>query len=138
LRDQEVFDHYKGQKHVERGFRFLKDPMFFASSLFLKKPKRIVALTMVMCLALLVYSIGERKLRKLLQDQGETLQNQVQKPTQRPTLRWIFQLFEDVHLVKIEESRKEPRYEVKNLRPDGIKALKILGKHYLGSYLLTK
>ena len=138
LRDQEVFDNYKGQKHVEKGFRFLKDPLFFASSLFLKKPERIVALTMVMCLSLLVYSIGERKLRKLLQDQGETIQNQVKKPTQRPTLKWIFQLFEDVHLVKIDEPMKKSVYEVKNLRPDSIKVLKILGKNYLEPYLLTK
>ena len=138
LRDQEVFDNYKGQKHVEKGFRFLKDPLFFASSLFLKKPERIVGLTMVMCLSLLVYSIGERKLRQLLQILGETIHNQVKKPTQRPTLKWIFQLFEDVHLVKIDEPMKKPVYEVKNLRPDGIKVLKILGKSYLEPYLLTK
>jgi len=40
---------YKQQSSsVERGFRFLKDPMFFADSLFLKKPARIMALLMVM------------------------------------------------------------------------------------------
>ena len=33
---------------VERGFRFLKDPLFFADSLFLKKPERIMALMMIM------------------------------------------------------------------------------------------
>jgi transposase len=33
---------------VERGFRFLKDPLFFANSLFLKKPERIMALLMIM------------------------------------------------------------------------------------------
>jgi len=96
LTDLEVFENYKGQKHVERGFRFLKDPLFFASSLFLKKPERIVALTMVMCMSLLVYSICERKMRNLLKEYGKTIMNQVGKPTQRPTLRWIFQLFEDV------------------------------------------
>lgn len=81
LNDQEVIENYKGQKHVEKGFRFLKDPLFFASSLFLKKPERIVSLTMVMCLSLLVYSIGERKLRKLLKEQGKTIRNQVKKAT---------------------------------------------------------
>ena len=36
---------YKAQNvSVERGFRFLKDPLFFASSLFLEKPQRIMAL----------------------------------------------------------------------------------------------
>ena len=34
LTDQEVFMAYKKQSSVERGFRFLKDPLFFVSSLF--------------------------------------------------------------------------------------------------------
>jgi transposase len=136
LTDQEVFECYKGQQTVERGFRFLKDPLFFASSLFLKKPERIVALTMVMCLSLLVYSICERKLRKVLEEQKTSIMNQVGKPTQRPTLRWIFQMFEDVHLVKIEDN-ENVRYEVKNLRPDGIMALNILGENYMSHYLLA-
>jgi transposase len=39
---------YTGQQHAERGFRFLKDPQFLASSLDLKTPERIMALLMVM------------------------------------------------------------------------------------------
>jgi len=35
---------YKEQGGVERGFRFLKDPFFLASSVFLKKPERVIAL----------------------------------------------------------------------------------------------
>jgi transposase len=45
---------YKGHVHVERGFRFLKDPCFLASSLSLKNPERIMALFMVMTVCLLV------------------------------------------------------------------------------------
>lgn len=135
LSDQEIFDNYKDQQKVERGFRFLKDPLFFASSLFLKKPERIVSLTMIMCLSLLVYSLCERKLRNLLKEHGMTIQNQIKKPTQKPTLRWIFQLFEDIHLVKIEKD-KNVSYEIKNLRPDGEKVLRILGKNYMEPYLL--
>src|SRR5262249_9882131 len=41
LRDAEVITAYKGQAQVEGGFRFLKDPLFFVSSLFVKKPSRI-------------------------------------------------------------------------------------------------
>lgn len=136
LSDHEVFCNYKGQQNVEKGFRFLKDPLFFASSLFLKKPERIVALTTIMCLSLLVYSIGERKLRNLLKMYDETIKNQIKKPTQKPTLRWIFQLFEDVHLVKIGEGNTIT-YEVKNLRPGGEKALRILGHNYMKPYLLV-
>ena len=39
--DTEVIRAYKAQSGVEGGFRFLKDPLFFVSSLFVKKPSRI-------------------------------------------------------------------------------------------------
>jgi hypothetical protein len=45
LTPQERLDGDKGQGHAERGFRFLKDPHVLASSLYLKKPARIMALT---------------------------------------------------------------------------------------------
>jgi transposase len=64
LSDVEVIAAYKGQAQVEGGFRFLKDPLFFVSSLFVKKPNRIEGLLMVMTLALLVYSVAQRRLRK--------------------------------------------------------------------------
>ena len=55
---------YKGQGvSVERGFRFLKDPFFFASSLFLEKPERMMALLMVLGLSLLVYALAEHQVR---------------------------------------------------------------------------
>lgn len=37
LSNEQVFLTYKEQAGVERGFRFLKDPLFLASSIFLKK-----------------------------------------------------------------------------------------------------
>ena len=64
LSDPEVIQAYKGQSHVEGGFRFLKDPLFFVSSLFVKKPCRIQGLLMVMTFALLVYSVAQRRLRR--------------------------------------------------------------------------
>jgi len=64
LSDAEVIAGYKGQSAVEGGFRFLKDPVFFVSSLFVKKPSRIQGLLMVMTLALLVYSVAQRRMRQ--------------------------------------------------------------------------
>jgi transposase len=63
LSDAEVIAAYKGQAQVEGGFRLLKDPLLFVSSLFIKKPDRIEGLLMVMTLALLVYSVAQRRLR---------------------------------------------------------------------------
>ena len=54
---------------------------------------------MVMTLALLVYSVAQRRMRVSLADTAQTLPNQIGQPTQRPTLRWIFQLLEGIHRV---------------------------------------
>jgi transposase len=54
LPPRDLLAGYKGQVHVERGFRFLKAPCFLASSLYLKKPERIMALLMVMTVCLRV------------------------------------------------------------------------------------
>jgi transposase len=64
LRATEVRAAYKGQSRVAGGFRFLQAPLFVVSSLFGKKPSRIDGLLMVMTLALLVYSVAQRRLRQ--------------------------------------------------------------------------
>jgi len=90
---------YKAQQGTERGFRFLKDPLFFTSSVFLKSAKRIEALGMIMVLCLLVYNLAQRQLRLALALAQATIPNQLGKPTNSPTLRWVFQCFMAVHLV---------------------------------------
>jgi len=132
-----ILSHYKAQAvSVERGFRFLKDPLFFADSLFLKKPGRIMALTMIMVLALLVYALAERKLRLQLAATAQTLPNQVAKETQSPTLRWIFQLFEGIDLLLIWQGQQLLQRQVLNLKPIHFKVLHLLGPPVLKCYLL--
>jgi transposase len=46
LSDEDVLREYKAQQSTERGFRFLKDPLFFTSSVFLNSTKRVAALAM--------------------------------------------------------------------------------------------
>jgi len=101
LPDVEVIAGYKGQSQAEGGFRFLKDPLFFVSSLFVKKPCRIQALLMVMTLALLVYSVAQRRLRQALAEQKVTIPNHINQPTSRPTLRWVFQMLEGIARVRM-------------------------------------
>jgi transposase len=95
----EVLTEYKGQSHAEGGFRFLKHPEFLASALFLQKPERIMALLMVMTLCLLVYAALEYRIRQGLQQQGQTVLNQVNKLTDTPTARWIFHCFVGIHIL---------------------------------------
>lgn len=97
-----ILKEYKAQQTTERGFRFIKDPLFFVSRVFLKSTKRIMALAMIMTLALMVYSLGQRQLRRALELTKSTLPNQTGKPTARPTLRWILQCFQSVHLIFID------------------------------------
>jgi len=104
LSDQELVTTYKEQGGIERGFRFLKDPLFLASSVFVKKPERIIALSLIMVLCLLVYRLAEYRLRARLATTEQTIPDQVQKPTARPTMRWVFQCFEGIELLHVQTS----------------------------------
>jgi transposase len=66
LSPRALLEGYKGQKRAERGLRFLKDRLLLASSLYLKKPQRIIALLMVMIVCRLVYAALEYRIRKAL------------------------------------------------------------------------
>lgn len=99
--DAALYNQQSGS--VERGFRFLKDPLFFADSLFLKKPSRIMALLMVMGLSLLVYALAEHQVRTQLAACDETLPDQTGKPTHPPTARRVFQMMEGIDLLLIEQ-----------------------------------
>ncbi len=98
----DILRKYKEQQAPERGFAFLKDPLFFADSVFLKTPQRIETMAMIMGLCLLVYSLGQRAIRSALQTSKTGLKNQLGKLTERPTLRWIFQGFQGIHLVRFQ------------------------------------
>lgn len=132
LSEHEALEEYKGQQANERGFRFLKDPMFFADSVFLKSPERVMALGMVMGLCLLVYNLGQRQLRQALKQANQTLPNQLGKGTQIPTLRWIFQCFMAVHYVVLDGIK-----QVVNLTADRRRILQFFGSPCRQYYLLS-
>ncbi len=102
LTSDDILSKYKEQQAPERGFAFLKDPLFFADSVFLKSPERIETMAMLMGLCLLVYSLGQRQLRLSLKEAKTGLKNQLGQLTARPTLRWIFQCFQGIHLVVLQ------------------------------------
>ena len=107
-----MLNYYKGQQTVERGFRFLKDKSFHVSEVFLKKEERIEAMSMIMVLCLLIYSYAEWKLREKLKETGESVPNQLKKPTQKPTMRWVFQLFMRVTLIIVTDNQKVTSQQV--------------------------
>ncbi len=121
---------------VERGFRFLKDPLFFADSLFLKKPERIMALIMVMGLALLIYTLAERQLRLALEENNEKIPDQKGKPTATPTIRWIFQTFEGIDILSIWVNGQLTSRQVLNLRPVHQQIIRLFGTQVRNCYFL--
>jgi len=132
---KEILSHYKEQgSSVERGFRFLKDPLFFAHSLFLKSPARIMALIMVMGLALLVFALAEQQLRLRLKQANATIPSQTGKPTQTPTMRWVFQMFEGIDLLLVLQDEQVVMRKVLNLRPDHLLILRLLGPQVHNCY----
>jgi transposase len=132
LTNDELLAEYRGRQSVERGFRFLKDPLFFASSMFVKTPRRVAAIAMVMGLCLLVYALGERSLRQALEQSGASIRHQRGNPTQRPTLRWVFQLFQAVHLLSVDGTK-----QISNLTEERRSILDFLGSNCRRYYLLS-
>ncbi|BAY64031.1 hypothetical protein NIES22_41220 [Calothrix brevissima NIES-22] len=98
-----MIKEYKAQQSCERGFGFLKDPLFFTDSIFIKSPERIEALAMIMGLCLLVYTLAQRQMRAALSASKSTIKNQLGKSINNPTLRWIFQCFESIYLVTLNQ-----------------------------------
>jgi transposase len=137
LSDYELIRTYKEQHSVERGFAFLKDPLFLASSVFVKKPERIVALSLVMVLCLLVYRLAEQRLREQLAATGQTVPSQVNQPTARPTMRWVFQCFEGIDLLHIRHGPDPGQAIVLRLQPLHQQILALLGPSYEDFYQST-
>jgi transposase len=136
LSHEQVFLTYKEQGGVERGFRFLKDPLFLASSVFVKKPERVMALSCIMVLCLLVYRLAEQLLRRQLVATSQTVPNQVNKPTNRPTMRWIFQCFEGIDLLRIRVGSSF-QTQVLGLQSLHQQILRLLGSAYCQYYFLS-
>lgn len=96
LPDTEVLSEYKAQSGTEQGFKFIKDKAFQVDAVFLKTPHRIDALMMVMTLCLLVYGVSQYELRQALQSTGDTVPDQKRKPTHKPSMKWVYFLFQGV------------------------------------------
>ena len=126
LNAEKMLEHYKNQSQVEKGFRFIKDKSFRVSEVYLKKPQRIEALSMIMVLTLMIYSVAEWKLREKLKETGETIPDQVKKQTQKPTLKWVFMLMREITEVKIEVDSKIVT-KIANINEVKDKIIKLMG-----------
>ena len=93
-----LLEEYKSQSQIENKFKFIKDPLM-VGPLLLEKNHRIETLGYVILLALFVYSILERRVRKALEDEEEPIVLNGKVKSFRPTGRRIIELFSSIIVV---------------------------------------
>jgi transposase len=118
---RELLAAYKDQHYIERNFGFLKDPVI-VNSLFLKTPRRIEALGLILVLSLLVWRLMERTMRASLKEKGETVRGWDKKQTTRPTSLMLTDVFLSVMVI----ATTRGRFLAKPLTPTQDAYLRIL------------
>jgi len=93
----EVLARYKGQEVVERRYGAFKGPLAVAP-VFLKNNRRIQALLTVICLALLIFCLVEREVRRAIAPETK-MTGFSGRPTARPTGRLIIDALAPLHLI---------------------------------------
>jgi hypothetical protein len=85
----QILVHYKGQGAVERRYHDFKGPLAVAP-VFVQHNRRVAALIQVICLALLVFSLIERQVRRALGTEQTMVGLYPDQRRVRPTGRMIF------------------------------------------------
>ncbi len=104
LNEADILKTYKGQYGVERDFAFLKDPLI-VNDIFLKKPSRIDALGMVLIIALMIWRLMERNMRKYVKTTGKQLPGWAGRATERPTSFMMTTVMREIQVIKVRTNR---------------------------------
>lgn len=129
----DILKQYKEQSQVESGFKFIKSDTFELDSVFLKTPRRIGALMMIMTLCLMVYNFAQYHLRRCLKENNDVLPNQQGKPVKNPTMKWIAELMNMIAVVTIHTTEINQKI-VTNVNQVHRKIIAYFGKSALKIY----
>ena len=102
---RDILAVYKDQHGTEQNYGFLKDPVI-VHSLFLKQPERIEALGLILLLALLIWRLMERAMRRHVDTTGTPLPGWDKKATERPTAFMMVTKFAGVIVLKCGHHRQ--------------------------------
>ncbi|MBM3299766.1 MAG: IS1634 family transposase [Deltaproteobacteria bacterium] len=122
LSSKELLRAYQDQHSVEQNFGFLKDPVI-VNALFLKSPRRIEALGLILVLALMVWRLMERTMRISLKESNSKVHGWNNRQTSRPTSFMMTTKFVSVIVIRIDERR----FLAEPLDPIQERYLRILG-----------
>jgi transposase len=115
---RDILTVYKEQHGTEQNYGFLKAPVI-VNRLFLKKPERIEALGLVLLLALRIWRLMERAMRRHVDTTSTPLPGWDKKATERPTAFMMVTKFVGVIVVKLGHDRQLAR------------PLSVVQQHYL-------
>jgi hypothetical protein len=101
---REILTVYKEHHGTEPNYGFRKAPVM-VNSLFLKKPERLEALGLVLLLALLVWRLMERALRRHVDTTSTALPGWDKTVTERPTAFMLITKFAGVIVLKCGHDR---------------------------------
>jgi|CZCB01.1.fsa_nt_gi transposase len=109
---KKVFREYKDQVHVERNFRFLKDPQL-TGGIFVDKPHRIGALVILFTMAAFIATILQRRVRLALEKSQDTLRLVGGVKTRKPTSKRLLELLHENMVVCYKTGNESMRLWVK-------------------------
>jgi len=104
LGSKELLRAYQDQHSVEQNFGFLKDPVI-VNALFLKSPRRIEALGLILVLALMVWRLMERTMRISLKESNSKVVGWNNRQTSRPTSFMMTTKFVSAIVIRTAERR---------------------------------
>ncbi len=106
ITDEYILRTYKEQTVVERHFTFIKDPKI-VGPVYMKKPQRVEALAYVFLMALLVFSILQRRVRRAMQHEEEPLILHGNVKSFNPTGQRILQLLKHMMVIKMPDGSRQ-------------------------------
>jgi len=71
-----------------------------------------------------------------LKAMNATIPNQLRKPTQTPTIRWVFQMFQGLDILLIHQNGQVVLRKLVNLRPVQQQIITLLGPLVQNCYLV--
>jgi len=122
LSSKELLRAYHDQHSVEQNFGFLKDPVII-NALFLKSPRRIEALGLILVLALMIWRLMERTMRISLKANDSKVVGWNNRQTSRPTSFMMTTKFVSVIVIRTDKRR----FLAEPLDPVQERYLQILG-----------
>lgn len=136
LSNDQMLVQYKAQTGIERGFQFIKDDMFELDAVFLKKPERIEALMAIMTLCLMMFNLASYQLHQTLKKHDATVKDQLNKPTQKPSLAWIFRQFYGIQVLCMVDGEQINKMVI-NVKPHLAEIVEYFGRTAMAIYGLS-